>query len=613
MSQIWWYNPNKMTLIVPDAQVTIPCVKSLDSAKTMMESVNLKDWTYVVKSKGSKPYNFAVLEDAVAAAQKKSSHKTIYTVFQNGHAIASYMGEKELTRWTTIWERKNELRCTQNEFYYGTPRGRFCKDEQHFSEAIEVAEDKVRYTNVYIEYTKCKNGHLRTTFKRTSKVFHKDGSVYYYKKGRIEHESAASMSLYLPEEGLNVLRSELTKLRPELRQILENIPYYNLIGAFSRPTAYYAFDTFHKKCHERNNGKLYYGYYPKEIVDESKMVDTLCKRMRIPCTKTLRKLYNENPHNMDVVHWLKGVGFKDINSYQKLAGVGVHFCLHNPDKFKDFFKKFIELRTENNVVRMVEDTDFDLIKDVAQSYTTIDEDAAEFVLKKAKNFEEIHETFNRSCPTKSAMEEVMIHYTDKEQKRYNLSFDNDIRFELAYSNKDLAIIGAEMGICVGGYADSALAKHTTIVKLMKGDKYIACIEVRSNHMVQLKARFNNPVERQYKKYVDEWLDHAKLEASCYDYRSIGQPWHSTHNYAHIRPTDYCPAEHRPVLQVVKAKHVHFKHNNNWFFKSQLADERMNRIMYDPEEEAELRRYDEARPEDFPMAGFQAIDTDELPF
>lgn len=610
---IWQFNPKRNELFVPETVTVIPKVSTLEDARSLMSTFNPVDWTYVVKSKTSKVYNFSMLEDAVDLAKKKSAHGTIYTVYSKGKPVASYIGDKELTKWKTVWETKSERRRTKNDFYYSTPRGRFAREQWHFSEAIEVADEKVRYTNVYITYVKAKNGHLRTVFTRTSKVFHKNGSVYYYREGKIEHESADSMSIYLCEEALAILRNELIKLRPELKQVLQTVPYWNLIGAFSRPTAYFAFDTFHKKCHERNNGKLYYGYYPKEIVDESKMIDTLCKRMRIPCTKTLRKLYNENPHNMDVVHWLKGVGFKDVNSYQKLVGVGVHFCLHNPDKFKDFFKKFIELRTENNVVRMVEDTDFDLIKDVAQSYTTIDEDAAEFVLKKAKNFEEIHETFNRSCPTKSAMEEVMIHYTDKEQKRYNLSFDNDIRFELAYSNKDLAIVGAEMGICVGGYADSALAKHTTIVKLMKGDKHIACIEVRSNHMVQLKARFNNPVERQYKKYVDEWLDHAKLEPSCYDYRAIGQPWHSTHNYAHIRPTDYRPAEHHPILQIVKAKHVHFKHNNSWFFKSQLADERMNRIMYDPEEEAELRRYDEARPEDLPEAGFTAIDPDELPF
>jgi hypothetical protein len=85
MSQIWWYNPNKMTLIVPDAQVTIPCVKSLDSAKTMMESVNLKDWTYVVKSKGSKPYNFAVLE--VFSADPGTDDRSLSAVQETGEKI----------------------------------------------------------------------------------------------------------------------------------------------------------------------------------------------------------------------------------------------------------------------------------------------------------------------------------------------------------------------------------------------------------------------------------------------------------------------------------------------------------------------------------------------
>ena len=602
---IWWFNPMKKELFIPESVTLIPKVASLEDARSLMSTFNPVEWTYIVKSKASKVYNFSALEDAVDTAKKKSARGTIYSVFTKGKAIASFINGKELTRWTTVWESKNKYRTSANKFYYSVPKGKFRQEQCSFSVAIETAKDKVRYTNVFIKYIKAKNGHLRIAFSRASKVFHKDGSVYYYREGKIVHEKASNMSIYQDDKVMTILRKELIKLRPELRQILEVVPYYNLIGVFSRPTAYFAFDTFHKKCHERNNGKLYYGYYPKEIVDESKMVDTLCKRMRIPCTKSLRRLYNENPHNMDVVHWLKGVGFKDVNSYQKLVGVGVHFCLHNPDKFKDFFKKFIELRTENNVVRMVEDTDFDLIKDVAQSYTTIDEDAAEFVLKKAKNFEEIHETFNRSCPTKSAMQETMIHYTEKEQKRFNLTCDNDIRFELAYSNKDLAIIGAEMGICVGGYANSALAKHTTIVKMMNGNKHVACIEVRNNNMIQLKAKFNNPVERQYKKYVDQWLDHTKLEASCHDYRVIGQPWHSTHNFAHIRPIDYRPAEHHPVLQVVKSKHVSVKHNNNWFFKDIHDYDLLERIMNDPQECAERRRCDNIE--------FTVIDPDELPF
>jgi len=581
---IWQYNPKKKELFVPEPSIVIPNVKTLDDARNIMNpEFNPVDWTYIVKSKTSKVYNFANLQSAEDLAKAKSKRNTIWTVFQHGKAVVSFMNEKELTKWTTVWERRHS-RPTLNEFYYRYPKGEHVVGGYDFSESIDVAEDKVRYTKVYIHLTKTKNGHLSTKFTRSSKVFHKDGSVHCHAEGRINHVSARDIWLWLPSDGEEIFRAELIKLRPEIKELISEERLVNLPAVFSRPTAYYKFDTFHKKFVRREEN-LYYGYYPKEVVDESKMIDVLRKRMRIPCTKGLRKLYNESHYNMDVVHWLKSVGFKDVNSFQKLVAIGVHFCLHNPDKFKNFFKKFIELRGENNVARMTCDTDFALIKDVARSYMTVNEDAAEFVLKKARGFEEIHETFNRTCPTKSELIETPIKYTEKEVERFNLKCDNDIRFELASSNKDLAIVGAEMGICVGGYADIALSKRATIVKMMKGNKHIACIEVNGNQLVQLKAKFNNPVEREYKKYIDKWLVHSKTNSGCHDYQCIGKAWHSTHNYAHVRPVDYQPATHTPVLQIIKADHTHYDHVNRWFARN---DNYMYRIRYDTRAEAELR-------------------------
>ena len=613
---IYSWNPKSKKLYIPEARVTIPGIESFEKAKTFVnaDGFNPLDWTYIVKSKSGKAYNFAVLTDALNAAQQKSTSRVSYTVFQNDKAIAGFMNKKPLTDWVTVFEKKADdsyrTRPSKKEWYYNIPRGRYSEDKWHIGSTIDVAEGKVRLCRTYMYYTKCKNGHMTTRFTKTSKVFHKDGAVYYYREGKIEHVQAKDISLYLDDDELEVFRAELCKLRPELKQILMTVPYWNLIGAFSRPTAYYCFDTFHKKAWERKGGSVYFGYYPREIVDESKMVDTLAKRMRVPVTKSLRKLYNENPHNMDIVYFLKNIGFKDVNSYQKLTGFGVHFCLNNPEKFAPFFKEFIRIRGENNVVRMTSDTDFELIKDVAQSYMTVDEDAAAIILKDIHNFEEIHETFNVSCPSRERCDQK-IHYSSNEKKRFNFECKDGVKFELADGSKDLATIGYHMGICVGGYAPAALKKRTTIVKMMKEDKYIACIEVKGRHVVQLKAKFNNPVRREHKHNIDEWLKHAKLEANCNDYRSIGYEWHSEYNYAHIRPDDFEPAQHQPVLKIVKCKHIHFRHNNKWFFKSQVAGLRMDRIYemaVDPD--AERRAEEQFHNE---TAGFTAIETDELPF
>jgi len=615
---IYSWNPKSKKLYIPEAQVTVPSIESFDAAKAFVnaDGFDPMNWKYIIKSKNGKIYNFAVLSDALSAAQEKSTTRVSYSVYENGKAIAGFLNKKRLTDWVTVFKKEADessyrARPSKKEWYYSIPRETYCEDKWLLSTTIDTAPGKVRICKTYMWYVKCKNGHLSTKFTKASKVFHQNGAVYYYSEGKMQHMQAKDISLYLDEDELTALRTELTKLRPELRQILMTTPYYNLIGVFSRPTAYYCFDTFHKKAWERKNGRLYYGYYPKEVVDESKMIDVLAKRMRVPMTKGLRKLYNENPHNMDVVKFLKESGFKDTNSYQKLTGMGVHFCLHNPAKFSPFFKRMIQLRGENNVARMASDTDFDLLKDVVQSYMTVDEDAADFIMKNARNFEEIHDTFNTSCPTKERYVDQKIRYTDKEKKRYNYICKDGIRFELADGSKELAIIGAQMGICVGGYADGALKKYTTIVKMMDGDKYAACIEVKKSSVVQIKAKFNNPVKGEYKHNIDEWLEHGKIECKCYDYSNIGRTWYSDHNYAHIRPADFEPAGHRGVLQIEKRKHVHFKHNNSWFFKSQLEYDRMERIYemaIDPEEE---RRAEEQFHNE--TVEFQAIDPDELPF
>jgi len=606
--KIFSWNPRTHRMYIPEDDVTIHGVKSFDSAKALIASENFdpNQYRYTVQCRNGKPFNFANMDDAIATARIKSTAKTAYTVFCNGKSIAGFMNKKQLVDWKTVYECVtpidsssiwNNNKLTMKEFRKTVNEGEYVSDMSVYKTSVDVAPGKVRYCITYIKFIHYKTGHYDVQFPKTSYIFNKDGSVYVHDRGKIEHVSACGISINGKEDIRKALKAELIKLRPELKQAINMAYSYDVLGVFSRPTAYYAFDTFHKTCTKRAE-RVYFGYYPKEIVDESKLINVLAKRMGIPATKTLKKLYHQNIHNMEIVHCLKQFGFKDVNSYKKLVAVGIHFMRHNPSRFAPFVKQLIALRGENNVARMMCDTIFGLIRDVAQSYTTIDEDMAKFVMKNARNFEEIHDAFNVYCHPRKHLVDRKIEYTDKEKKRYNYTCKDGVRFELAEGCKDLAIVGAEMGICVGGYAEPAIRRYTTIVKMMNGNKHIACIEILKSGIEQIKAKFNNPLQLENKKDLDEWIEHAQIKCDCHDYRMIGRPWGSTHNYAVIRPDDFEPEDHKPVLQIVKREHTSCINDNKWFDKEGLwqISYRTNRAQTIP-----------GREDDEPE------DDDELPF
>ena len=627
---IWLWNPRTCRVSVPGDKVTIHGIESLEAAHNLMDNgFDPSKFQFVAQTKTGKPFNFETLEEAEAFAVQKSNKRSGCTVYHNGKPVVSYFDKKKMPKWQVVYHKKIEdpYRMTKKQFYYRTPKGE--GDIGYWNlvnKMIETLPGKVRISDTHMRYVKCKNGHLTTQFMKDTITFHANGNVYCFENGKIVHKSAKDISKWYDDEFGTALINELVKLRPELNQALRKCKMWDIPAVFSRPTSMYCFDTFHKKAWERNDS-VYFGYFPREIVDESKIIDVVAKRMRIPVTKSLRKVYNENMHNMTVVHFLKSIGFKDTNSYQKLIGLGVHFCRYNPDKFSPFMKKLIELKGENHVVKMLSDSCFDFILDAARSYPMIDEEIAEVIMKDSKNIEEIHETFNRHNSSSShLMTEREIQYSDKEKERFNFICDDGVRFELAKSNKDLAVVGYNMGICVGGYGEEAVSKRTTIIKMMRGDEYVACIEYKSGNVNQIKAKFNNPLRREFKSDIDAWLAHGNIACDCYDYNRIGDAWVSSYNYAHVNPRDFVPVHHEPVLRVVKCKHIRCKHDNRWFMKNDFTDDRIEAepdYIDDPfmNVVVENRRQNnnglELRPVDLipaaPEPAFEAIETDMLPF
>ena len=624
---IWWWNPYTKRLYVLEAKTTIHGVASLDEAHKLMDNnFDPSKYQFICQTKTGKPYNFSSIEDAEKFAIEKSNKRVSCTVYSNGVAIMTFLNKERLPQWETIFCEKHRVQ-SRSEFCENAQYHKACRGYWQLANTkVERLGNKVRVVDTHMRYVKCRTGYIATQWDKSSVTFHENGNVIDYRGGHIDHRNVSN--IYISGDVEEPLRKELIRLRPELKEVLSTCSFLRIAEVFSRPTYHIAFDTYQNKTWNRPS-ILYSGYFPREVVDESQIINVLAKRMKIPCTKALKKVYAERLDNMVVVKFLKDIGFKDTNSYQKLVGFGIHFCLNNPKRFADFIKTIIELRSENHVVKMISDTSYDLIFDVIRLYDIMDKDLANVIIKDARNFEEIHETFNRTR-SNIRLNERKIKYSEKEEKKFNYVCKSGAKFELASSNKDLAIIGQAMGICVGGYGHEAVAKKTTIIKMTKNGKYIACIEFKDGYVVQIKSSFNNAVPLEFKNDIDEWAANGKINHHCRDYDRIGEPWGKSYNYAHVNPDNFIPEGHEPVFQIIKREHERYTHNNSWFSKTdyipmrieeraKLVDVPWTNIVERQTVENEWRR---ARLE-MPMrdhiaqepigATFTQLEEDELPF
>ena len=105
---------------------------------------------------------------------------------------------------------------------------------------------------------------------------------------------------------------------------------------------------------------------------------------------------------------------------------------------------------------------------------------------------------------------IVTSKSDKDVKKYCL-------YELC-SSKELIVEGRKMNHCVASYARSCCVKVTSIFSLRctsfsKGQETLATIEmdVRSQTIVQAKARFNKPITAVAKKIMKDWAAHHDLK------------------------------------------------------------------------------------------------------
>lgn len=523
---------------------------------------------YIVKTKFGKAYEFDTREEAEQFAATKSRQikkkQGCCSVYKGDNYVCGYAGGKKLRQWNTIYAYRP---VHLNELSY----------------KLETCEDGVRL-QTWSLHTTTTNKIKRTFFQtRNSLTFYDNGDAYFWHtasnaacKAQVRHNTEFSLGEFpvkrCSKMFFNILKKELTTRKPELQILYDKIMYAEnrhydndthitdvraLLITYCRPNALFKIDTYKNTIQPRTSIPLklpgLMWYFPTHIVDESKVVEAIAARMKIPCTKYFKKLYAADPQNILRVKYITQLGFKNCDNIISA------FLKHN---FKDipsfwidqsersFCKKLIKTRGERWAIKNCNWTmTGDIIRMIRGG--KIENDIVNYIIKNAKNETEIHNTvLDVYHHHTQGIENVPFKYS-KTIKEYERNYGISIHFSLPADSRELALIGATMGICVGSYSKIVQRKQCVIVTLMERDKYVACIEVRNGKVVQLKAKFNNYVKPAYKPFLDKWAKDCNLQFNTSDYDNIGSPWVSVHDYHQVNVHDFDRAEEPWKLHIVK--------------------------------------------------------------
>ena len=315
------------------------------------------------------------------------------------------------------------------------------------------------------------------------------------------------------------------------------------------------------------------------MLDDNEFIKRTAVKLGVPTGKKFMQFYRNNYCMIRLAALAKDVGIKNtdlirriLELHEKLRNKRDDIDLFNAFMFKSqrsALKAVINIKHEAVLVRMLEQERTDVLGDIDRLVNSgyVDEDILNEVVKECSNFQSIHDTLTRYVNInrrKHRMVDAIIPYSDEELK-LNGVYDN-VEFQLATSKKDLAIVGYKMGICVGGYANDACAKRLSIVKMIDNGKYVGCLELHGKEIVQIKAKYNNPLEMKYKHALDQWMNKNGLWSCCSDYSHIGTPWFCQHNYNMMNPDMFENEEHDDNrLVMVKSDPI------GWAEPSRLVD------------------------------------------
>ena len=401
-------------------------------------------------------------------------------------------------------------------------------------------------------------------------TFTADGKVYH--------------QIRLPKDEVKEVMTSLYELRPDFKIAVDVLDWddwaiIDVADVWRNTYCYVQYDPYTGKALKRPWKQSPIEGISPILRTDAEIVKDIIEFLKIPETKAFRKLYLESFGTAKIVKAIVNCGIRDPNRilklFSELNGItlddyeGTPVYLEQYEGMQDAIRRITELKSEEAAVKVLLEW---LRRPEINTRFIVDapKEVLEFILKRTSSPEEIwNSIFEYS--RKRGIEDATFALTEDDLQLEG-TFGN-LEFKLPKSRSELAILGAEMGICVGSYAQAIESRFSRIVAAYEGEKPVACFDCPESKIVQMKGKYNNPVMFKYEEAVKEWMKENKLSFNTYD--TFGpNTITSTTRYDVVRPEAFEHHEQERKLEIIK---------KGYYLDEGDFDEQGNFIPWDEEE------------------------------
>lgn len=274
----------------------------------------------------------------------------------------------------------------------------------------------------------------------------------------------------------------------------------------------------------------------------------IIKKKKCPNKKRFIKMVADNPLNIYKYKMLHNLGMKDYNVmldildkdkhqiYSFLISLFLETIGYQDDarNIKKFLKEIILIKgdiwAKNNIFHSKIKTN--IIIDTARLWIsiqheilTVDEelnDVEDYSINLRDYIgpiEQMHYNLGRLLSKMRHSNKKIPYY--KKDMLFNQTI-GEYEFVLPADTFSLVDCGEKLGICVGGYGDSATKQYCIIVFMMHNKQFVGCLEISpSRVLIQAKSKFNNLLQENRALALKQYCELLELDTSqCFDYKHI---------------------------------------------------------------------------------------------
>ena len=300
-------------------------------------------------------------------------------------------------------------------------------------------------------------------------------------------------------------------------------------------------------------GQNYETLFPRDQCDNYR---ALCRFFHIDKPpKSLRKIYGEYPESFVAYLLFRQLGFTDINVIrrffhrEKLFGWRLMDMSYLPEQsrlskalylyeerirwLERFCRWYLRHRSESalaNYLRPLavadewEQDNIDILRMFIEAGVDIDDHVLHQETKRRLIREgftrEVHDLMMEELPgilpqrrdglfnSVPKIPNVVIEYT-KAERKYEDVIDC-YQIVLPKDTNEICSYGEKFHNCVASYCGSVVNKRTLILAMKQGDKYIACLEIQQNRLIQALGPCNQHLSTEVGAVLCRWADSKKI-------------------------------------------------------------------------------------------------------